>query len=631
MKKEFYCRVRDVTYFPTIELDEPIELAMPQRVNTRGNTTAVSNLSSPLEAAVGIPAVFSICNEDFERLSKTSKLSAMCRMLDTLPSVQEMREHVSHGGELKHWPGRILPTALVLLTWIIASNRACIVQVDSDYLSSDDEGTASPERVYGMPKFLQFRFAMGAPDKEQRFLDEVKKTQVRLGLRYPTMFAWHGSPLTNWHMIIREGLHFNRTVHGRAYGDGVYHAKDAQTSLGYSSHMPPKNWPNSVLSMSCALALSEIVNAPEEFVSSNPYYVIQHLDWIQTRYLFVKTAEFSGSDREIKPAQPHPQDPTRTPRGANGENVVIPASAIKSSKFGVTGARPDKIGNSFKKQKCHDGHVRDAGSDSDEVWWDVQSAASEDEDLELLRDDETPKHMDAQTLLKLTFGPTTDFVAGSLSFEDLPLMAMPNYASTQTSRHLMKEIQVLTKIQKNAPLAELGWYIDFDKIDNIYQWIVELHSFHVLDSANKKLPLVADMKAQKVKSVVLEIRFGGDFPFSPPYVRVIRPRFLTFNQGGGGHIVQGGAMCMELLTNTGWSGVSSLESVLLQIRMAMTSEPYARLDPFSRGDYGAAEGAEGYLRACRAHGWTVPPGFHEMSRQGPASRGEQVTDANDFA
>jgi ubiquitin-conjugating enzyme E2 Q len=624
MKKEFYCRVRHVTYFPTIEFDEPVELAVPQRVNTKGNTTAVSSLSSPLEATVGIPAVFSICHEDFESLDKTAKLSAMCRMLDTLPSVQEMREHVSHGRELRHWPGKIMPTALVLLTWIIASNRACIVQVDSDYLSSDDESAASPERVYGMPKFLQFRFAMGAPDKEQRFLDEVKRTQARLGLRYPTMFAWHGSPLPNWHMIIRQGLHYNTVTHGRAYGDGVYHAKDAQTSLGYS-RVQPKSWPNSALGMSCALALSEIVNAPEEFVSNNPYYVVQQLDWIQTRYLFVKPAGFSGSDSEIKPAQPHPQDPTRTPRGAQGESIVIPASAIKSSKLGVADTRSEKLSNPCKKQKCHDISTGEGGSESDEVCWDVQSAASEEEDLELLRGDEASESMDTRALSKLPGGMETDFIAGSLKFESLPLMAMPNYASTQTSRHLMKEIQVLTKIQKNAALVELGWFIDFDKIDNIYQWIVELHSFHVLESNDTKLPLVADMKAQNVKSVVLEIRFGGDFPFSPPYVRVIRPRFLTFNQGGGGHIVQGGAMCMELLTNTGWSSVSSLESVLLQIRMAMTSEPHARLDKSSRsGDYGAAEGAEGYLRACRTHGWVVPPGFSEISRQSPVAREEQL-------
>ena len=72
-------------------------------------------------------------------------------------------------------------------------------------------------------------------------------------------------------------------------------------------------------------------------------------------------------------------------------------------------------------------------------------------------------------------------------------------------------------------------------------------------------------------------------------------------------------MCMELLTNTGWSSVSSIESVLMQIRMAIASEPFARLDMRGSGDYGTAEAAEGYIRACRTHGWEVPPGFKEMA------------------
>ncbi len=121
------------------------------------------------------------------------------------------------------------------------------------------------------------------------------------------------------------------------------------------------------------------------------------------------------------------------------------------------------------------------------------------------------------------------------------------------------------------------------------------------------------MKKKGVKSIVLEMRFNKDYPFTPPYVRVIRPRFLSFNQGGGGHIVLGGAMCMELLTNSGWSSVSSIESVLMQIRMAIASEPFARLDLRTAGDYGTAEAADGYIRACNTHGWQVPPGFKEMA------------------
>jgi ubiquitin-conjugating enzyme E2 Q len=615
MKKEFYCRVRDANFFPKVELDEPVEMAVAQRPHSEVKVAVVPSTASPAKPIIEIPAVFAICNQDIEQLDIISKQTAICRVLDTLPSVKEMREYVSTGRSLKQWVERIMPSALSLLTWIIASNRACLIQVDSDYVPSDQGGTVSPERVYGMSKFLQFRFAMGAPDKEQRFLGEVKSVQERLQLQYPTLFAWHGSPLHNWHMIIREGLHYNKIVNGRAYGHGVYHAKDAGTSLGYTRNQQG-NWPNSALGMSGALALSEIVNAPQEYVNTNPYYVVSQLDWIQTRYLFVKASEFSDTTADVRPADPHLQDPACTPRGATGEPIVIPAFAIKSSRLGPASPTSNRMHNPFKKQKFH---TLDTGSaecsptsgEFDAASWDAQSIATEDEDLELLIEEENSNEAESQRIT----GPSTDFVPGSLDFDNLPLMAVPEYASPQTTRQLMQEIKALSKVQKSTSLGELGWYIDFDRIENIYQWIVELHSFHLLESTDTKLPLVADMKKQKITSIVFEVRFNGDFPFSPPYVRVIRPRFLTLAEGGGGHIVQGGAMCMELLTNTGWSSVSSLESVLLQVRMAMISHPPARLAPASHSDYGAREGADGYLRACRAHGWAVPPGFHEMSHQ----------------
>lgn len=86
-------------------------------------------------------------------------------------------------------------------------------------------------------------------------------------------------------------------------------------------------------------------------------------------------------------------------------------------------------------------------------------------------------------------------------------------------------------------------------------------------------------------------------------------------------------MCMELLTNSGWSSVMSMESVLMQVRMAIASEPFARLEGKGKvaatGKYGPAEAAEGYIRACASHGWTVPPGFKEVA-YGLGQSGDQM-------
>jgi len=138
---------------------------------------------------------------------------------------------------LKAWKERLSPAALGILRWIIASNRSCIVQVDKcpDQDAAGIKAKIRPEqRVANMSRnWVQFRFAQGSPDKEQRFLNALKEQQSKLDPKYPTLFAWHGSPLKNWHSIIRSGLDFKEVAHGRAYGHGVYHAMDQKTSTSY--------------------------------------------------------------------------------------------------------------------------------------------------------------------------------------------------------------------------------------------------------------------------------------------------------------------------------------------------------------------------------------------------------------
>lgn len=173
-----------------------------------------------------------------------------------------------------------------------------------------------------------------------------------------------------------------------------------------------------------------------------------------------------------------------------------------------------------------------------------------------------------------------------------------------------KEVADLQKIQAGTLLHELGWYMDFDKVANMFHWIVELHSF------DKGLPLARDMAQHGIQSIVLEVRFGRDYPIAPPFLRVVRPRFLPFAQGGGGHVTLGGAMCMQLLTNSGWSPANNMESVLLQVRMAISSvDPQpARLALNQRwGDYGISEALDAYRRAAMAHGWEIPPDLNHTA------------------
>lgn len=241
----------------------------------------------------------------------------------------------------------------------------------------------------------------------------------------------------------------------------------------------------------------------------------------------------------------------------------------------------------------------------------VISDCEADEDRAfLLSDDEREQSPKSK---KRMVKSSNEFIPGSLDQSKLPILKEPEYATSMATRALTRALKELLELQKNTPLHELGWYVDAELIDNVYQWIVELHSF------DPNLPLSKDMQAAGVISIVMEIRFPSDYPFSPPFLRVIRPRFLPFTLGGGGHVTGGGAMCMELLTTSGWSAVSSIEGVLLQVRMAISNlEPKpARLENMGRKqtvqDYGVGEAMAAYLRACHSHGWKVPESFAELA------------------
>lgn len=209
----------------------------------------------------------------------------------------------------------------------------------------------------------------------------------------------------------------------------------------------------------------------------------------------------------------------------------------------------------------------------------------------------------------------TDFRPGSLDISTVPRLAAPSHSTNLGLKTLSLEVKKLQAVQATTPLHELGWYIDFDNLTNLFQWIVELHTF------DPTLPFAQDMKLAGITSIVLEIRFGEQFPLSPPFVRVVRPRFLPFVSGGGGHVTGGGAMCLELLTNSGWSPVISMESVILQVRLALCNlepRPARLLRPslgFPGKDYSISEAVTAYTRAANTHGWEIPADLKGIAEQ----------------
>lgn len=208
--RALHCRIIETYFYPTIRVAEPIVPTTAQLVsqtpalpsNMPHKKTPAPSPASKMED-VFKTASFYMYDQNFDSIPVAQKREAIYGLLDLLPSVKDMRQYLlrKRQSTLSSWVDRLSPAALGVLRWIIASNRACIMQVEDPNAS----GSESQERLCGMSGWTQFRFAMGAPDKERRFVQAVRDTSNRLNLRQDTIFAWHGSPLHNWHSIIREG------------------------------------------------------------------------------------------------------------------------------------------------------------------------------------------------------------------------------------------------------------------------------------------------------------------------------------------------------------------------------------------------------------------------------------------
>jgi len=135
--------------------------------------------------------------------------------------------------------------------------------------------------------------------------------------------------------------------------------------------------------------------------------------------------------------------------------------------------------------------------------------------------------------------------------------------------------------------------------ENLYIWEVKLFDFEG--------DLGHDMKKYEQNSkknyVELRIQFAKDYPFQPPFVRVIEPRF-KFRTG---NVTLGGAICMEMLTMTGWRPANSIESIIMTVRAQIGSiESGGRLE-LSAGTsgYTEREAWEAFYRAAQTHGWNT--------------------------
>ena len=106
-----------------------------------------------------------------------------------------------------------------------------------------------------------------------------------------------------------------------------------------------------------------------------------------------------------------------------------------------------------------------------------------------------------------------------------------------------------------------------------------------------------------INEIELEIKFPQNYPFSPPFLRVVRPRFVQQTA----HITAMGAICNQILTEKGWVPTCSIES-LVTIIISEIIEGGGRIDPHKYHiPYSFEEAQESFIRVAKSRSFVSLP------------------------
>jgi ubiquitin-protein ligase len=424
-----------------------------------------------------------------------------------------------------------------LLKYIIATNRLNLIKLEgADKVKTLD------------PSFLQYLVTNHSAEAEASFNAEKASSG--------SFFAFHGSSPENWYSIVRNGIRNLSNTHlmtaGAAYGSGVYAASFMSTSLGYSATrgITGTVWSQSLITGAnyFTMAIIEVIN--KSYDKGNGIYVINNDRHIMLRYiLLIPTASASntgveakalGLDAHLESIQDYLRRSERQTKQARIDQAVRRAR----DKERLAKAAEEQI---FQRQA-------------------EKAARAEEEKL-------NPEMESKLKAMELAFTG-----AGS---------------ATATKR-IFSEYKYLVKSKECR-----GIDVHFLQ-DSCYIWqvVVDVQNFEL--SSDLKADFVAYAnKHSRNQHLEFEVRFDSSFPFNPPFVRVVRPRFAFHT----GHVTIGGSICMQSLTPSGWIPVRTVESVFIEI-MFNLSEGGARLDLTSPDiEYTLRDAQEAFNRVARQHNW----------------------------
>jgi ubiquitin-protein ligase len=189
-----------------------------------------------------------------------------------------------------------------------------------------------------------------------------------------------------------------------------------------------------------------------------------------------------------------------------------------------------------------------------------------------------------------------DYLTGNVTINENVNVNMETIAanSKRGVKRLYKEYLGISSSDKN----EYGIRGELQD-NNLYIWYVYLNNFP------KETLLQQDLDRYGVKDIKLRIEFSEEYPYHPPFIHILYPEFET----GTAHVTSDGAICMESLTRSGWSQLTSMENLLIQIKDVLVSgngrikvsSTFSRY--FNNAIYDTNKAKESFNRVAKAHGW----------------------------
>ncbi|CAO2598900.1 Ubiquitin-conjugating enzyme E2 Q1 [Lemmus lemmus] len=236
-----------------------------------------------------------------------------------------------------------------------------------------------------------------------------------------------------------------------------------------------------------------------------------------------------------------------------------------------------------------------------------EEVSSEDEDEEMPEDTEDLDHYEMKEeepaegkkseddgigkenlaiLEKIKKNQRQDYLNGAVS------------GSVQATDRLMKELRDIYRSQS----FKSGNYAVELVNDSLYDWNVKLLKVDQDSALHNDLQILKEKEGADF--ILLNFSFKDNFPFDPPFVRVVSPVL------SGGYVLGGGAICMELLTKQGWSSAYSIESVIMQISATLVKGKARVQFGANKSQYSLTRAQQSYKSLVQIHeknGWYTPP------------------------